>query len=444
MDWHTCPPGSWNTARGMLSQGDRSGRRFGASYALWPLVAPHLNGQIKAELEIADWESTGCAGIVFRANEQWSMNCAYLYAPDPEEREVLLRVARYSDGDWQKIADSDGRFFLTDSVVNLLLEYRSGQVMFTANSGSQQCRLSCLVTENPFPGRVGVVRFYNGKVTVRSFHASVSPSLPPLRGDGDPAYDAAAMEPAASTITRVAAVAPVAVPAPEQAGPVQVLFLGANPAESTRLALTKEIQTIEQRILDVNAYDSYRVVQKWEVEASRVQGLLLLYKPQIVQFSGHGTRMGDLVFQTADGASAPLSIERLATMFSVLNKYIRCVILNACFSRLQAEAIARHVEVVVGMSNQIRDSDAITFSSAFHQALARGEDVAGSFVLACNAIGIENDTYARATGAARDIVVPGAPTAIAGTEIPQLVVRLGVDASTVRFGKRQGQAGELG
>ena len=125
-------------------------------------------------------------------------------------------------------------------------------------------------------------------------------------------------------------------------------------------------------------------------------------------------------------------------MFSVLGKtHVGCVILNACFSRVQAEEIVKHVQVVVGMSNEIRDSDAIAFSGAFHQGLACGEDVAGSFVLACNAIGIDRDAGVRAADAQRDIVTSGSGTERSVTQIPQLLVRSGVDASALRFSKRR-------
>ena len=61
------------------------------------------------------------------------------------------------------------------------------------------------------------------------------------------------------------------------------------------------------------------------------------------------------------------------------------MILNACYSEAQAEAIAKHV-LVIGMNKAIGDTTAIEFAVAFYDALGAGESVEFAYKLACNAI----------------------------------------------------------
>ena len=66
------------------------------------------------------------------------------------------------------------------------------------------------------------------------------------------------------------------------------------------------------------------------------------------------------------------------------------MVLNACYSKVQADAIANHIDTVIGMSTAIGDEAAISFSAAFYQALAYGRSLRTAFKLACIQIDMEN------------------------------------------------------
>ena len=74
----------------------------------------------------------------------------------------------------------------------------------------------------------------------------------------------------------------------------------------------------------------------------------------------------------------------------MLKDNIRCVVLNACYSEGQAEAIAQHIDCVVGMSRAISDPAAMGFATAFYQALGYGRDVKTAFDLGCAQIDLES------------------------------------------------------
>jgi hypothetical protein len=171
---------------------------------------------------------------------------------------------------------------------------------------------------------------------------------------------------------------------------IRILFLAANPTDSTRLRLDQEVREIDHVLGLARFRDHFDLEQQWAVRVAELQGLLLRHQPHIVHFSGHGSSLGEIFLEDDAGLSQPVSPRALSTTFGLLKDNMRCVVLNACFSRIQAEAIAQHIECVVGMSQAIGDRAAISFAAAFYQAVASGRDVQSAFELGRAQIDLQN------------------------------------------------------
>ena len=102
-------------------------------------------------------------------------------------------------------------------------------------------------------------------------------------------------------------------------------------------------------------------------------------KPQIVHFSGHGTTSGEICLENGTGEIHPVTAEALASLFELVAETVNCVILNACYSEYQAEAISIHIDYVIGMNRAIGDQAAIAFSTGFYRALGAGCNISDSF-----------------------------------------------------------------
>jgi CHAT domain-containing protein len=152
-------------------------------------------------------------------------------------------------------------------------------------------------------------------------------------------------------------------------GRIKVLFLAANPADTLPLRLEAEAQAIESALAQAEYRDRFEVKQHWAVRATDIQSAFLRHEPDIVHFSGHGSKSNAIILEDDSGRSHPVSARALSRLFSVLKGNIRCVILNACYTQAQAEEIAEHIDCVVGMSKALGDSAAISFATAFYQAL---------------------------------------------------------------------------
>lgn len=170
--------------------------------------------------------------------------------------------------------------------------------------------------------------------------------------------------------------------------PIKILFLGANPTDSTRLRLDEEIRSIDESLRQADFRDLFVIEQHWAVRISDLQSCLLRHKPDIVHFSGHGTHDSQIILEDKDGNGQAIPSDALSKLFGVLKKNVKCVILNACYSEQQATAIAEHIPCVIGMNDAIGDEAAIEFSSAFYQAVGYGEDINTAHQLGCVQIGL--------------------------------------------------------
>jgi len=172
--------------------------------------------------------------------------------------------------------------------------------------------------------------------------------------------------------------------------PIKIFFLAANPEDTNPLRLDEEMRGIDQALRQAEFRDKFDVRQHWAIRVTDLQGYLLRHKPDIVHFSGHGSTASEIILEDNEGNSHPVSIRALSQLFSVLKGNIRCVVLNTCYSEQQAQAIAKHIDCVTGMSKAIGDAAAISFSIAFYQALAFGKDIKTAFDLGCLQIDLEN------------------------------------------------------
>ena len=86
------------------------------------------------------------------------------------------------------------------------------------------------------------------------------------------------------------------------------------------------------------------------------------------------------------------STTALAELFELVTTYskpISCIVLNACYSEVQADAIDPFIDYVVGMKKEIGDKAAIEFSKGFYRSLSNGLPYEAAFRLGKNAIDLE-------------------------------------------------------
>jgi hypothetical protein len=191
--------------------------------------------------------------------------------------------------------------------------------------------------------------------------------------------------------------------------PVKVLFLAANPARTNRLAIDEEMHAIEHKVRATEHRDALQFQSSWAVRPDDLLQLLNQHRPQIVHFSGHGSQEG-LYLAGNDGRDRLVSTRALTALFTTLKDNIRLIVLNACYSREQAQALVAEIECVIGMKQSIHDAAAAVFASSFYRALGFGRSLQEAFDQGIASLLLEG---------------------IPDDDIPELLVQPGVDAHHV-------------
>jgi hypothetical protein len=192
-------------------------------------------------------------------------------------------------------------------------------------------------------------------------------------------------------------------------GKIKVLLFAANPVGTDPLDLYREFREIDEEIRLGEYRDTLELII---VPGTRLVDLLRKLNeihPHIVHFSGHGNLDQEIILEGGNDdvsdsdraktmqsrdmrplesvreerllcSPAPLSKSALASVLQACDeKNIRVVVLNACHTAPQAEAIAEVIDCVISMNRAISDLGAIKFAASFYGALAFGRSVKKAF-----------------------------------------------------------------
>jgi hypothetical protein len=165
-----------------------------------------------------------------------------------------------------------------------------------------------------------------------------------------------------------------------------VLLLAANPKNSSQLRLSEEVREIDEGLTKRSRYrEQFKLESKLAVRQRDFYRHMLDIQPQIVHFSGHGAGEDGIVLEDETGNATFVQADMLASMFKLFaSKGVECVLFNACYSEVQAEAVSKYIPYVIGMNKPIGDKAAIDFAVAFYDALGAGESMEFAFELGCS------------------------------------------------------------
>jgi formylglycine-generating enzyme required for sulfatase activity len=182
---------------------------------------------------------------------------------------------------------------------------------------------------------------------------------------------------------------------------MKILILASNPRKDLRL--DREIRDLKDVIERSLNSQQLEVVDELAVRVGNLQDHLFKHQPQIVHFCGHGSGTEGLVFEGNEGEEQWVRAEALSGLFQFFPS-VNCVLLNACYSEEQAEAIVTHIDYVIGMRQTIRDDAAIAFSKGFYRALGYNCSIEQSYGVGCNAIQLEISGSSKRSSATRSPV----------------------------------------
>jgi len=171
---------------------------------------------------------------------------------------------------------------------------------------------------------------------------------------------------------------------------IKILFIAANPLDTSRLRLESEVREIENELSKSKFRNKFIFKIYLDARLDDLLQILLNDPPHFIHFSGHGNQDGILMVEDKTENSHLIKTENLANLFKIFSNKISCVFLNSCYSKFQGKQIASLKTYVIGMNDRVEDKVAIVFSKSFYKSIGAGKEIEFAFKLAKLSIALYN------------------------------------------------------
>jgi GTPase SAR1 family protein len=169
-----------------------------------------------------------------------------------------------------------------------------------------------------------------------------------------------------------------------------ILFLAANPLAANNaaavLSMRAEHSHIAEKLSERETKGIFELIPRFGISPEDMINAINDLEPVIVHFVGHGseqdpdTRLGGgLYFFSDDKQRARLAdADILSAMFRRIKKnhpQLELILLNACYSEPQAQAISSHGIFTIGSNDELPSEAARLFAAGFYRNYALTKDV---------------------------------------------------------------------
>lgn len=156
-----------------------------------------------------------------------------------------------------------------------------------------------------------------------------------------------------------------------------ILCVQAQPADERTFRWDLELRAIQHGIRD-------GIVRNFDLQlcpAAQLHDLhaaLARLRPEVVHFSGHGETDG-IILNDARAHGYLLRNDALPSLLAAAGERLRCLVLNACYTSEAAHLVLGRVPFVVGTTEKIDDTSAISFSSSLYSHIGNGRTYQDAF-----------------------------------------------------------------
>jgi hypothetical protein len=168
---------------------------------------------------------------------------------------------------------------------------------------------------------------------------------------------------------------------------MRILFLAANPAQTSHLDLEEELRSLEAELRGVKYRDQVVLTARHAVRPDDLVRYVRSERPTVVHFSGHGSG-GGIILRNDEGGYTEVTGASLQRFF--MNRGVRLVVLNACYTQAQAKLLPGAVSAVVGTTDSVGDVAARRFTVAFYRVLGDGYSIREAFRDGGDAVVLDN------------------------------------------------------
>ncbi|MBW8483135.1 hypothetical protein [Actinomadura parmotrematis] len=160
---------------------------------------------------------------------------------------------------------------------------------------------------------------------------------------------------------------------------LRVLLLMADPGAALGAGLSAELREV-RRSLERRRTREIALTVHTAARRGDLVDLIAEARPDVLHFAGRGSA-GALLFETGDGAPAPVTLPVLATLLERTVGRLECVLLNASHGGARAGDLLGVADTVIGPADRLGAEPAVSFVRGFYTGLATARTVREAFGL---------------------------------------------------------------
>lgn len=162
---------------------------------------------------------------------------------------------------------------------------------------------------------------------------------------------------------------------------LDVLYSTANPNAASPLRVEAEMRQVQEEVRGSRLRDNIALHYRPAANLKSIQDGLNDLSPDIVHFSGHGSRTGVAVdhAMVKPLSGKMVSFDLLAKAIKAVDNPPQVVVLNSCQSAGAKSAFLPPAKALVVMGDSISDLAATAFAAQFYAAIASGQSLQAAF-----------------------------------------------------------------
>lgn len=160
----------------------------------------------------------------------------------------------------------------------------------------------------------------------------------------------------------------------------KILMLSANPANTESARKRTSVKDIRDALKRSSHGQLLDLQERLETSAIDISQELSEINPFIVNISGCEKGIELLTLEISPDGNLFTKPEKIiADLFKPHTENLECIILNSCYSPNQSAEIIQHVEFVIGITQDLKDSEVILFLSDFYYHIGSRKTIKDSY-----------------------------------------------------------------
>lgn len=165
----------------------------------------------------------------------------------------------------------------------------------------------------------------------------------------------------------------------------KILMLLANPENPEPVRRRKEIKETRDALKRAKHGVLCELLDRPDINAAELSQELSTIEPYIIDISGCDNGIEALTLDGHLGITTFKNPEKLISeLFQQYDKSVKCIILNGCYSEVQAREIVLHIDFLIGISRELEDIKVLEFLSEFYYQIGSERTIRDSYNISCN------------------------------------------------------------